>query len=113
MHHVWAQVGLRRATTVCYCLLPCVAQVLAVRSFATEEEAVALANDTEYGLGNAVLTADAERCERVAQQLHAGVVWKNCSNAIPVEAPFGGFGQSGFGKEQGHTWCTPTPCTFH
>ena len=48
-----------------------------------------------------MLTADADRCERVAQQLHAGVVWKNCSNAIPVEAPFGGFGQSGFGKEYG------------
>eukprot|EP00811_Abedinium_folium_P032278 NODE_5341_length_1781_cov_5.980048.p1 GENE.NODE_5341_length_1781_cov_5.980048~~NODE_5341_length_1781_cov_5.980048.p1 ORF type:complete len:504 (-),score=194.92 NODE_5341_length_1781_cov_5.980048:136-1647(-) len=75
--------------------------VLAVRTFKTEEEAVHAANDTPYGLGNAVLTQDAERCERVAQQLHAGVVWKNCSNALPVEAPFGGFGKSGFGKEYG------------
>lgn len=75
--------------------------VLAVQSFDSEEEAVRLANDTEYGLGNAVMTNDAARCERVAQQLHAGVVWKNCSNAIPTEAPFGGFGKSGFGKEYG------------
>jgi betaine-aldehyde dehydrogenase len=75
--------------------------VLCVQSFDTEEEAVRIANDSEYGLGNAVVTEDAERCERVAQQLHAGVVWKNCSNAIPTEAPFGGFGKSGFGKEYG------------
>jgi len=75
--------------------------VLAVQSFDTEDEAVQLANDSEYGLGNAVMTADLERCERVAQQLHAGIVWKNCSNAIPLEAPFGGFGRSGFGKEYG------------
>jgi len=75
--------------------------VLAMRTFRTEKEAVALANDTPYGLGNAVICNDEKRCERVAQQLHAGVVWKNCSNAIPVEAPFGGFGKSGFGKEYG------------
>lgn len=75
--------------------------VLAIHTFETEEEAVRLANDTEYGLGNAVISNDDDRCERVAQQLHAGMVWKNCSNAIPVEAPFGGFGKSGFGKEYG------------
>jgi len=75
--------------------------VLAVASFSTEEEAVRLANNTEYGLGNAVITRDASRCERVAQHLHAGIVWKNCSNAIPTEAPFGGFKKSGFGKEYG------------
>lgn len=75
--------------------------VLAVKSFSTEEEAVQIANDTQYGLGNAVITRDADRCERVAQQLHAGIVWKNCTNAIPAECPFGGFKQSGFGKEYG------------
>lgn len=75
--------------------------VLTVQSFDTEEEAVRLANDTVYGLANAVVSDDPERCERVAQQLHAGVVWKNCSNSVPVEAPFGGFGESGFGKEYG------------
>jgi betaine-aldehyde dehydrogenase len=75
--------------------------VLVYQAFDDEEDAVRLANDTAYGLGNAVITDNDEQCERVAQQLHAGVVWKNCSNAIPVEAPFGGFGKSGFGKEYG------------
>lgn len=75
--------------------------VLCVRSFDSEEEAVRIANDTPYGLANAVITNDVERCDRVAHQLHAGVVWKNCSQVIPTEAPFGGFGASGFGKEYG------------
>lgn len=75
--------------------------VLVAASFSSEEEAIRLANNTEYGLGNAVLSKDADRCERVAQQLHAGIVWKNCSNAMPAEAPFGGFKKSGFGKEYG------------
>jgi betaine-aldehyde dehydrogenase len=75
--------------------------VLAVQTFDTEEEAVRLANDSEYGLGSAVASTDPDRCERVAQQLHAGTIWKNCSNALPTEAPFGGFGKSGFGKEYG------------
>jgi len=75
--------------------------VLAVRSFATEEEAIRLANNSQYGLGNAVISRDPERCERVAQELQAGIVWKNCSNALTVEAPFGGFKKSGFGKEYG------------
>merc|ERR1712039_388543 len=75
--------------------------VLCVHAFDSEDEAIRLANDTSYGLGNAVMTNDAERCERVAQQLHAGIVWKNCSNAIINESPFGGFGMSGFGKEYG------------
>lgn len=75
--------------------------VLCMRSFETEEEAIRICNNTQYGLGNAVLTNDEERCERVAHQLHAGVVWKNCSQVIPTEAPFGGFKASGFGKEYG------------
>merc|ERR1719272_487985 len=75
--------------------------VLAVQTFGTEEEGIRLANDSEYGLGNAVLSKDPERCERVAQQLNAGIVWKNCSQVVCTEAPFGGFGQSGFGKEYG------------
>jgi len=75
--------------------------VLAVRSFKTEAEAVHLANDSIYGLANAVCTVDEDRCLRVAEQLHAGVVWQNCSNVVPTEAPFGGFKESGFGKEFG------------
>lgn len=75
--------------------------VLAVRRFSTEAEAVELANDSPYGLGSAVCTADSAKCARVAAEINAGVVWQNCANALPVSAPFGGFGQSGFGKEYG------------
>jgi len=75
--------------------------VLCVKSFKTEEEAIELANNTDYGLGNGVISKDEARCERVAQALHAGIVWKNCSNALPVESTFGGFKRSGFGKEYG------------
>lgn len=75
--------------------------MLCVKSSKTEEEAIELANNTQYGLGNGVISKDEARCERVAQALHAGIVWKNCSNALPVESTFGGFKKSGFGKEYG------------
>jgi len=75
--------------------------VLAVRSFATEEEAIAIANDTVYGLANAVCTADEARSARVAEELHSGVVWQNCSQFLTSQTPFGGFKESGFGKEYG------------
>jgi len=75
--------------------------VLSVRSFSTEQEALQLANGTNFGLANAVFTADNTRLERVASRLHAGVVWKNCSQPIPCSMPFGGFKKSGFGKEFG------------
>lgn len=77
--------------------------VLAVRSFETEEEAVMLANDTPYGLGNAVYSKDSGRCSRVSAQLKSGVVWENCSNVLFETTPFGGrVGKaSGFGHEYG------------
>jgi len=77
--------------------------VLAVRSFETEEEAVALANDTPYGLANAVYSADPARRARVAAQLRSGVVWENCSQALFPSTPFGGRAgkASGFGREYG------------
>jgi len=75
--------------------------VLAVKRFTTESEAVRLANDSPYGLAAAVCTADAQRAARVSNALDAGVVWRNCSNALTMECPFGGFKQSGFGKEYG------------
>jgi betaine-aldehyde dehydrogenase len=77
--------------------------VLAVRSFETEEEAIQLANDTPYGLGNAVYSKDAARCARVSLQLKSGVVWENCSNVLFENTPFGGrVGKaSGFGHEYG------------
>eukprot|EP00747_Dinoflagellata_sp_TGD_P030946 gnl/TRDRNA2_/TRDRNA2_134964_c0_seq1.p1 gnl/TRDRNA2_/TRDRNA2_134964_c0~~gnl/TRDRNA2_/TRDRNA2_134964_c0_seq1.p1 ORF type:complete len:538 (+),score=96.50 gnl/TRDRNA2_/TRDRNA2_134964_c0_seq1:68-1615(+) len=75
--------------------------VLAVRSFQTEEEAIRLTNDSPFGLANAVLSADLARCERVSVALRSGVVWQNCTQPIPVTTPFGGFRESGFGKEFG------------
>lgn len=75
--------------------------VLAVRQFSTEEEAISMANNTPYGLGHAVCTGDDARSLRVAEKLDAGVVWQNCSNVLSPEIPFGGFKESGFGKEGG------------
>jgi betaine-aldehyde dehydrogenase len=75
--------------------------VLCVRTFDTEEEAVSLANASPYGLGHAVMSADDERCERVAAALEAGTVWINCSQPLFPQTPFGGWKASGFGKEWG------------
>jgi betaine-aldehyde dehydrogenase len=75
--------------------------VLAVREFVTEAEALALANSSEYGLASAVLSSDLARCQRVAEQLEAGIVWINCSQPTFCEAPWGGFKQSGIGRELG------------
>lgn len=77
--------------------------VLAVRSFSSEEEAIAMANDTVYGLANAVYSSDLDRCRRVAAQLKSGLVWENCSQVVFPETPFGGrIGKmSGFGHEYG------------
>ncbi len=74
--------------------------VLSMTPFDTEEEAVALANDTAYGLANYVQTTDRERARRVARQLRSGVVEMN---GLPrgAGAPFGGYGQSGNGREGG------------
>jgi hypothetical protein len=64
------------------CSSPCLPACLfprAVSTFSTEQQALALANDSEYGLGGAVISADAERCKRVAEGLECGIVWVNCS----------------------------------
>ena len=75
--------------------------VLTIATFETEDEAVELANDSPYGLGHAVMSADAARCERVGARLEAGTVWLNCSQALWPSTPFGGWKQSGFGREWG------------
>eukprot|EP01116_Phalansterium_solitarium_P019594 TRINITY_DN5535_c0_g1_i2.p1 TRINITY_DN5535_c0_g1~~TRINITY_DN5535_c0_g1_i2.p1 ORF type:complete len:713 (+),score=274.80 TRINITY_DN5535_c0_g1_i2:111-2141(+) len=75
--------------------------VLSVMTFATEEEAVALANDSTYGLAGGVMSRDRERCTRVANALQVGVVWINCSQPCFVEAPWGGYKRSGTGRELG------------
>jgi succinate-semialdehyde dehydrogenase / glutarate-semialdehyde dehydrogenase len=75
-----------------------VAQVYRVRS---EEEAVALANDTPFGLGSYVMTTDPEQAARVADQIDAGMVYVNIVGADSAELPFGGTKRSGFGRELG------------
>lgn len=75
--------------------------VLCIRPFSTESEAIKLANDSRYGLAAAVMTADNERAARVASALRAGVVWINCSQPAFNEAPWGGYKQSGIGREMG------------
>ena len=75
--------------------------VVCVKSFKTEEEAIRLANDTRFGLGAAVMSKDLERAERVARAFRAGIVWVNCSQPTFTEAPWGGYKQSGFGRELG------------
>ena len=75
--------------------------VLSVLSFQTEEEAVAIANRTAYGLVSAVFTADVQRAHRVSRNIQAGVVWINRWNGFDSAAPFGGFKQSGWGREMG------------
>jgi acyl-CoA reductase-like NAD-dependent aldehyde dehydrogenase len=75
--------------------------VLAVTEFDTEDEAVALANDTEYGLAGSVWTLNIQRAHRVAQRMRAGTVWVNSYRAVSPAVPFGGFGASGMGRENG------------
>jgi betaine-aldehyde dehydrogenase len=77
--------------------------VLTVETFRTEEEAVALGNDTEYGLAGAVWTADQERADRVAGLLRHGTVWINDFHPYLPQAEWGGFGKSGVGRELGPT----------
>jgi betaine-aldehyde dehydrogenase len=75
--------------------------VVCIRPFETEEEAIELANDSRFGLAAAVMSKDDARAERVAAALRAGIVWINCSQPTFTEAPWGGYKQSGIGRELG------------
>ncbi|MEV4458980.1 aldehyde dehydrogenase family protein [Microbispora sp. NPDC049633] len=77
--------------------------VLTVERFSGEDEAVALGNDTDYGLAGAVWTADAGRAQRVAARLRHGTVWINDYHPYVPQAEWGGFKQSGVGRELGPT----------
>ncbi len=74
--------------------------VLAAIPFETEEEALALANDTIYGLAGAVFTRDMGRAHRMSEAIHAGTVWINTYDMSNFSTPFGGFKQSGFGRDR-------------
>lgn len=73
--------------------------VVAATSFKTVEEAIAIANDSLYGLGAGVWTRDAHELYEVPRAIQAGRVWVNCYHAYPAHAPFGGYKKSGFGRE--------------
>lgn len=75
--------------------------VLAVRRFRDEADALRQANASRFGLAAAVMSRDAERCQRVSRALRAGIVWINCSQPTFTQAPWGGYKQSGIGRELG------------
>jgi aldehyde dehydrogenase len=73
--------------------------VVSVTTFKDDSEALAIANDTLYGLGAGVWSRDANRCYRFGRSIQAGRVWVNCYHAYPAHAAFGGYKQSGIGRE--------------
>lgn len=75
--------------------------VMSLLPFDTEEEAIALANDSDFGLGSGVFTQNVARAHRVSRRIRSGITWVNTYRAISPIAPFGGFNQSGYGREAG------------
>ena len=75
--------------------------VLSALSFDTEEEAISMANDSRFGLGAGIFTNDVARALRVSDAIHSGIIWVNTYRVISPIAPFGGFKQSGSGRESG------------
>ncbi len=75
--------------------------VLSILEFDTEEEALAIANDTPYGLAAGVWTQNISRALRMTRELNAGQVWVNTYRQLAVQIPFGGMKKSGFGREKG------------
>jgi len=73
--------------------------VVSVTSFADEDDALKIANDTLYGLGSGVWTRDGAQAYRAGREIQAGRVWTNCYHAYPAHAAFGGYKQSGVGRE--------------
>jgi betaine-aldehyde dehydrogenase len=72
-----------------------------VLTFSNDEQALEIANGTEYGLGSGLWTSNLQRAHKFARQLHAGMVWVNSYKRVNPGSPFGGVGQSGYGREMG------------
>ena len=75
--------------------------VMSIVAFDTEEEAIAMANDSVFGLGSGVFTQNLARAHRVSSKIKAGICWVNTYRAISPIAPFGGYNESGYGREAG------------
>ena len=75
--------------------------VLVAQRFEDLDDLAALANDTPYGLGASVWSNDLKAVQRLVPKIRAGTVWVNCHNLVDPNMPFGGFKQSGFGREHG------------
>ncbi|MEI6002978.1 aldehyde dehydrogenase family protein [Paraburkholderia bengalensis] len=74
---------------------------MTVATFKTDDEALAIANGTEYGLGAGLWTRDLQRAHLVAREIRSGMVWVNCYKRVSPGSPFGGVGASGYGREMG------------
>lgn len=72
-----------------------------ISTFETDEEALAIANGTEYGLGGGLWTNNLQRAHKIARDMKSGMVWVNCYKRVHPGSPFGGVGQSGYGREMG------------
>ena len=75
--------------------------MLSVLRFSSEEQVIDLANDTKYGLAAGIFTKNSARSLRVAKAVRAGIVWVNTYRAVSPIAEFGGFKESGYGRESG------------
>ena len=74
---------------------------VSVCTFRDDDEALAIANGVRYGLGSGLWTSSLSRAHRMARQIHAGMVWINCYKVVHPGSPFGGTGESGYGREMG------------
>ena len=84
-----------------YCDTELFGPVLSVIKFKTEEEVISLANDTKHGLAAGIFSKSNSRCLRVSKAVHAGIVWVNTYRVVSPIAEFGGFKNSGYGRESG------------